>query len=59
MSWKKQIFHSTPQETNYQDFQITRRQIKGTLLLYFAYVEHFLSESSNVVAVTAKAPFML
>lgn len=57
--WKKQIFQSTPQETNYQDFQITRRQIKGSLLLYFVYVKHFLSESSNVVAVTAKAPFML
>lgn len=59
ISWKKHIFWSTPQETNYQDFQITGHHITGSSLLYFAYAEHFFSESSNVVAVTAKAPFML
>jgi len=47
------------QETNYQDFHITICQIKGIFWLYFAYVEHFLSESINVVAVTAKAPLKL
>ena len=59
ISWKKKKIFWPSQVSNYHNFRITGRLIKGILLFYFTHLETFLSQSNTVVALTVKAPFML